>query len=455
MSDYDAIVIGAGQAGPPLAVRLAQAGQRVALIERQLLGGTCVNNGCIPTKTLIASARAAFVTRHSADWGVRVQGSIEVDMVAIKARKDAVVRESRTSLEDWLGATERLDLIYGEARFESAHSVRVGDRALAAERFFIDCGGRPFVPELPGLHDIPYLTNVEMMDLEVLPEHLIILGGSYIGLEFGQMYRRFGSRVTIIELADRLVPREDEDVSQALLELMQAEGIEVRLATQVNRVQRDGAGVSLELEDHGRLRGSHLLVAIGRVPNSDTLGLESIGVRLDPRGHIEVDDWLRSSLPHIWALGEINGHGAFTHTAYNDFEIVAANLLDQDDRKLSDRIPIYGLFTDPPLGRVGLTERQARAGGRPLLIGKREMSRVGRARERGETRGFIKIVADAESKTLLGAAIFGIEGDEAIHCIADVMYANAPYTVLQRAVHAHPTVSELIPTVLGEMHSAN
>jgi pyruvate/2-oxoglutarate dehydrogenase complex dihydrolipoamide dehydrogenase (E3) component len=455
MNDFDAIVIGAGQAGPPLAVRLAQAGQRVALIERRVLGGTCVNNGCIPTKTLIASARAAHVTRRAAEWGVRVQGSIAVDMAAVKARKDAVVHESRTSLEQWLGNTERLELIYGEARFEAAHAVRVGARTLTAERFFVDCGARPFVPELPGLRDIPYLTNVEMMDLETLPEHLMILGGSYIGLEFGQMYRRFGSRVTIIELADRLVPREDDDVSQALLELMQAEGIDVRLASQVNRVQRDGSGVALELEHHGSLRGSHLLVAIGRVPNSDTLGLEGIGVRLDPRGHIEVDDWLRSSVPHIWALGEINGRGAFTHTAYNDFEIVAANLLDNDDRKLSDRIAIYGLFTDPPLGRVGMTERQARASGRPLLIGKRDMSRVGRARERGETRGFIKIVVDAESKALLGAAIFGIEGDEAIHCIADVMYANAPYTVLQRAVHAHPTVSELIPTVLGEMHSAN
>ncbi|HET8933935.1 MAG TPA: FAD-containing oxidoreductase [Polyangiales bacterium] len=452
MSDFDAIVIGAGQSGPSLAVRLAQAGQRVALIERSELGGTCVNNGCIPTKTLVASARAAWVARNAAQWGVQIEGGVKVDMRAVKARKDAIVAESRTGLHDWIQSTPGLTFVSGEARFTSANTLQVGSRELRAQRFFIDCGGRPFVPSLRGLSDVPFLTNVSMLDLDVLPEHLIILGGSYIGIEFAQMYRRFGSQVSVIERSGKLIAREDDEVSEAIAQLLRDDGIEVHLNAEVTAVARGAEAVSVQLGDGSALKGSHLLVAIGRVPNTDTLNLQAAGVRLDARGNIDVDSQLRStSAPHIWALGDINGRGQFTHTSYNDFEIVAANLLDDEPRKVEDRILIYGLFCDPPLGRVGKTEREVRERGRAYLRGVRPMSRVGRARERGETRGFIKLLADPDSKQFLGAAIFGVEGDEVVHCIADLMYAKAPYTVLTHAVHIHPTVSELLPTVAGSM----
>jgi pyruvate/2-oxoglutarate dehydrogenase complex dihydrolipoamide dehydrogenase (E3) component len=454
MSAYDAIVIGAGQSGPSLAVRLAQAGQRVALIEKSELGGTCVNNGCIPTKTLVASARAAWVARNAARWGVAIGGGVTVDMRAVKARKDAVVQESRSGLRAWIGGTRGLDWIRGEARFETPNVVRVGTQALEAKKFFIDCGGRPIVPDVPGLSDVPYLTNVEMMDVDFVPQHLLIIGGSYIGLEFAHMYRRFGSEVTIIEKSPRLINREDPEVSQAILELMRDDGIDVRLGVELQSVRRDGQRTVLELGGGQQLYGSHLLLAIGRIPNTAALDVAAAGVKLDARGHIEVDEQLRSSQPHIWALGDCNGRGQFTHTSYNDYEIVAGNLLDGETRKVSDRILIYGLFIDPPLGRVGMTEQEARAKGKQLLIGTRPMANVGRARERGETRGFIKLIADAETKQFLGASIFGVEGDEAVHCIADLMYARAPYTTLQRAVHIHPTVSELLPTVAGMMKPA-
>jgi pyruvate/2-oxoglutarate dehydrogenase complex dihydrolipoamide dehydrogenase (E3) component len=451
-NELDAIVIGAGQSGPSLAVRLAQAGQRVALIEKAELGGTCVNNGCIPTKTLVASARAAWVARNAAHWGVQIEGAVNVDMRAVKARKDAIVAESRTGLRDWVDGTPGLSLVTGAARFTSAHTIRVGERELRAARFFIDCGGRPFVPKLPGLSDVPYLTNVSMMELDVLPEHLIIVGGSYIGLEFAQMYRRFGSRVSVIERSAKLIAREDDEVRDALATLLRDDGIDLHLNAEVSALKREGAAIDLQLASGATLRGSHLLLAIGRVPNTDTLDLQAAGVQLNARGYIEVDSQLRStSAPHIWALGDVNGRGQFTHTSYNDFEIVAANLLDNEPRKVDDRILIYGLFTDPALGRVGFTERELRERGRPYLRGVRAMSRVGRARERGETRGFIKLLADPESKLFLGAAIFGVEGDEAVHCIADLMYARAPYSVLTHAVHIHPTVSELLPTVAGSM----
>lgn len=452
MSDLDAIVIGAGQSGPPLAVRLAQAGQRVALIEKTALGGTCVNNGCIPTKTLVASARAAWVARNASAWGVQIEGAVKVDMRAVKARKDAIVGESRTSLRQWVDGTDGLELLMGEARFKSAHSVEVAGRELSAARFFIDCGGRPFVPELPGLTQVPYLTNETMMELEVLPEHLIIIGGSYVGLEFAHMYRRFGSRVSVIERSGKLIAREDEEVSEGVAALLRDEGIDVHLQAEVSAVNGAAGAIDVELKSGTKLRGSHLLLAIGRVPNTDKLNLQAAGVKVNARGYIEVDSQLRStSAPQIWALGDVNGRGQFTHTSYNDFEIVAANLLDDEPRKVDDRILIYGLFTDPPLGRVGVTERELRERGRPYLRGVRPMSRVGRARERGETRGFIKLLADPETKQFLGAAIFGVEGDEVVHCIADLMYARAPYTVLTHAVHIHPTVSELLPTVAGSL----
>lgn len=448
MKRLDAIVIGAGQAGPSLAVRLAHAGRKVALIEREAFGGTCVNNGCTPTKTLVASARAAWTAREAARFGVRLAGDVGVDMAAVKARKDAVVRQSREGLEEWLRGTDHLTVVKGQARFEGPHRVRVGDEVYEAEQFFLDVGGRPVVPEV--LAAARPLTNVSMMDLDVLPEHLIVIGGSYVGLEFAQMYRRFGSRVTVIEEAPRLITREDDDVSAEIRRILELEAIAIRTSSSVEHAERQGDRVVLRAGGE-TIAGSQMLAAAGRKPNTDGLGLDLAGVRTNAHGTIEVDDQLRTTAPHIWAIGDCNGRGAFTHTSYNDYEIVAANLLDGDPRRVTDRFPIYALFTDPPLGRVGMNEREARASGRRVLVGKRPMTRVARARERGETHGFIKILVDGDSREILGAAILGIEGDEAIHVIAAAMYARAPYTTLARAVFTHPTVSELLPTTLQDL----
>lgn len=454
MPKLDAIVIGAGQSGPSLAVRLAQAGRTVALIERRGLGGTCVNDGCIPTKTLVASARAAWVAREAERFGVRIEGGVSVDMKKVKARKDAVVQESRDGLASWIAGTKGLTLVEGQARFEGPNSVRVGADVYEADQIFINVGGRAVVPA--PFAEIFHLTNSSMMDVDFLPDHLIVVGGSYIGLEFAQMYRRFGSRVTILEQGDRLISREDADVSDEVRRILELEGITIHLSTTVLDASTSppaparGGLVTLRT---GRetITGTHVLVAVGRAPNTHDLGLDRAGVRVDGRGYVEVDDTLRTSVPHIWALGDCNGRGAFTHTSYNDYEIVAQNLLDGDSRRVEDRLPIYGLFIDPPLGRVGMNEREARASGRRVLVGKRPMTRVGRARERGETHGFIKIMVDGDTREILGAAILGVEGDEVVHVIADVMYARAPYTVISRAVHAHPTVSELLPTTLQDL----
>lgn len=451
-SKYDAIVIGTGQAGPPLAGRLSAAGMTVAVIERNLFGGTCVNTGCIPTKTLVASARAAHVARTAADYGVMIQGPVNVDMKKVKARKDEVSGESNQGVEDWVRGMKNVKVYTGHARFESPKTVSVNDELLEADKIFINVGGRAFVP--PTDPDVPYLTNSTMMDVDFLPEHLVIIGGSYIGLEFGQMYRRFGSKVTIIEKGPRLIGREDEDVSDTVREIIENEGINVMLGAECIHAKNDGDGVAVEVdcqEQGGDVLGSHLLYAVGRVPNTDDLGLDKAGVETNDRGYINVDDRLMTNVEGIWAIGDCNGKGAFTHTSYNDFEIVAANILDDDPRRVSDRILCYGLFIDPPLGRVGMTEAQVRKSGRKALVGKRMMTRVGRAREKGETEGFMKIIVDAENGDILGAAILGVEGDEAVHCILDVMYAKKPYTVIKRAMHIHPTVSELIPTVLGEL----
>ena len=454
IESFDAIVIGTGQAGPPLAVRLAQSGRKTAILERNRFGGTCVNTGCIPTKTLIASARAAYVARRAGDFGVAIDGAIRVDMPRVKARKDEVVAQSTGGVEKWLRGTPNVTVIEGHGRFESARVVRVGDRQLTAPEIFINTGGRPTVPPIEGLAQIDYLTSSSMMNVDFLPEHLIVIGGSYIGLEFAQMYRRFGSRVTVIEMAPRLIAREDEDVSKAVQTIVESEGVAVRLNAKCLAAKRRGNEISVHVSCEQEPRdivGSHLLLAVGRVPNIGDLGLDRAGVATDERGYIKVDDGLATNVPGIWALGDINGRGAFTHTSYNDYEIVAANLLDHDKRRVSDRVPVYALFTDPPLARVGMTEREARASGRPVLVGRRPMTRVGRARERSETQGFMHVLVDGETRRILGAALLGIEADEAIHCIVDVMNADAPYTAIRRAVHIHPTVSELIPTLLGEM----
>jgi len=451
---FDAIIIGAGQAGPPLAGRLTAAGMSVALTERHLFGGTCVNTGCMPTKTLIASAYAAHLARRAADYGVMLDAPPRIDMARVKARADAVSAKARAGVENWLRGMKGCTVINGHARFVAPDTVSVGEERLTAPRIFIDVGGRAAVPPLPGVDQVPYLTNTSMLALDRLPEHLIIIGGSYIGLEFAQMYRRFGAEVTIVEKEQRLVAREDEDVSQAIREILEGEGITMRLSAECIRLapHPDGVAVGVECASGDpETIGSHVLLAVGRRPNTDELGLDKGGVATDSRGYIQVDDFLATSMPGIWALGECNGRGAFTHTAYNDFEIVAANLLDGEARKVSERILGYALYIDPPLGRVGMTDNQARASGRPLLAGHRPMSRVGRAIEKGEMQGFMKVVIDAETRKILGATILGTSGDEAIHGIIDIMNAGVPYTILQRAVPIHPTVSELIPTLLGEM----
>jgi pyruvate/2-oxoglutarate dehydrogenase complex dihydrolipoamide dehydrogenase (E3) component len=448
---FDAIVVGAGQAGPSLAGRLTAVGHTVAMVERKLIGGTCVNTGCIPTKTLVASAHAAHLARRGAEFGVST-GEVSVDMAKVKARKDEIMLADRHGVESWLEGMNGCTVIRGHARFEDPHTLRVLDRVLQADKIFLNVGGRAVVPDLPGLSGVDYLTNTSVLELDTLPEHLVIVGGSYIALEFAQMYRRFGARVTVVEKGPRLASREDADVSAAILEILVAEGIDVRVnATDIRLAKRDD-GFELNPGDAGEpVVGSHLLLAVGRRPNTDDLGLERAGVTTDGRGFIVVDDQLRTSVEGIWAMGDCNGRGAFTHTSYNDFEIVAANLLDDDPRRVSDRITTYALYIDPPLGRAGLTVDQVRASGRPALLGMRPMRRVGRAVEKGETQGFMKVVVDAETHQILGAAILGVGGDEVIHSILDVMSAGKPYTAISRTMHIHPTVSELLPTMLQEM----
>jgi pyruvate/2-oxoglutarate dehydrogenase complex dihydrolipoamide dehydrogenase (E3) component len=452
--NFDAIIIGTGQAGPPLAARLCHAGMTVAIVERHLFGGTCVNTGCIPTKAMVASAHAAFVARRAADFGVTIDGAVSVDIARVRARKDAISERSRHGLDAMLNRLEGCQVYRGHARFRSAREVTVGDDVLSAARIFINVGGRAALPPLAGVATTPYLTNSSLMDLEILPPHLIIVGGSYIGLEFGQMYRRFGSNVSIVEMGPRLLGREDADVSSAIHDIITKEGIDVRLNARCVSLSKNGDTIAAHVDCQAGepvVSGSHLLLATGRRPNTDDLALESAGVRQDERGYIVVDEELRTNVDGIWALGDCNGRGAFTHTSYNDFEIVAANLLDGQHRRVSDRIPAYALYIDPPLGRAGMTEAEALRRGRPVLVGRRPMTRVGRAIEKGETNGLMKIVVDRDSREILGAAVLGTGGDEAIHCVLDTMSAKAPYDVLQRTMHIHPTVAELIPTLLAEL----
>ena len=454
MADYDAVIIGTGQAGPALARRLVAAGWQVAIIERKFFGGTCINTGCTPTKTLIASGYAAHLTRRAAEFGVTLSGTPSVDMKAVKARKDAVTVASRAAVERSLKGLQGCTVYEAHAMFIGPKQIKIADEVLRADKIFINVGGRAVIPSIPGLDQVPYLTNSSMMNVDFLPAHLIVLGGSYVGLEFAQLYRRFGSDVTVIEPAPRLISREDEDISRAIADILQAEDIDIRVNSKAVGVKKQGAGIAVTIEGAGtrsQVDGSHLLLAVGRRPNTDDLGLERAGVVTDARGYIEVDDQLRTSVPGIWALGDCNGRGAFTHTSYNDFEIVAANLLDSDQRRVTDRITAYALYIDPPLGRAGMTEAEVRKSGRPALIATMPMENVSRAYEKSETKGFMKILVDRETKEILGASLLGLSGDEVIHCILDTMYAKAPSTVLQRAMHIHPTVSEFVPTMLDDL----
>jgi pyruvate/2-oxoglutarate dehydrogenase complex dihydrolipoamide dehydrogenase (E3) component len=450
---FDAIVIGAGQAAPALCGRLDKEGLKTVLIERKLLGGTCVNNGCIPTKTLIASARAAHVARRGDDYGFSA-GRVRVDMPAVKKRKDGIVRQASNGLAKWIAGMKNVSLVRGHAVFTAPRTVSVKRRLLQADKLFLDVGARALVPDMPGVKEVPFLTNSTMMAVDFLPEHLVIVGGSYIGLEFAQMYRRFGSKVTVVEKAPKLLPREDDDVAQEIRAIMEREGIALRTDAECMELKKKGKRIVVGL--HCRqgaplAEGSHLLLAVGRVPNTRDLGLDKAGIETDERGYIKVDDQCRTTAPGVWALGEANGRGAFTHTSYNDYEIVAANLFDHDPRRISHRIQAYALFIDPALGRAGMNESEARNSGKRVLAAKMPMTRVSRAREAGETQGFMKVLVDADSKELLGASLLGLNADEIVHSLLDMMYARKPYTTLQRAVHIHPTVSELIPTLLGTL----
>ncbi len=456
MTRFDWIILGAGQAGPPLAERLTAAGMTVALVERHLFGGTCVNTGCKPTKTLVASAYAAHLARRAADYGVET-GPVRIDMARVHARSQKISADGRAGVEAWLRGLERCTVFTGHARFVGPHQVRVGDELLEADRIAINVGGRAAVPDLPGVHDVPFMTNSSLLATDMLPEHLVVVGGSYIGLEFAQMYRRFGSAVTIVEKSPRLIAREDPDISDAVRDILEREGIAVRTGAECIRLapHPDGAEIHVDCrEGEPSVVGSHVLLAVGRRPNTDDLDLDQAGVETDARGYIKVDDHLRTNVPHIWALGDCNGRGAFTHTAYNDFEILAANLLDDGHRSLADRIPAYALYVDPPLGRIGMGEAEARAAGRRIAVATRPMTRVGRAVEKDETLGFMKIVADADTRAILGAAILGTGGDEAVHAVLNLMSAGGDADTLARTMPIHPTVSELLPTVAGDLWRA-
>lgn len=450
---FDALVIGGGQAGPFLGVRLAEAGMKVALIEREHLGGTCVNDGCMPTKTLVASARAAHVVRQASQWGVCIEGQVSVDMKAVKARKDAVVRQSVANLTRWIAGTANLELVRGHARFVARHEVEVDGQRLTAPRVFINVGGRPVLPAWPGIETVPVLTSTSVLDLDSLPGHLVIAGASYIGLEFAQIYRRFGARVTVVEVAERPIAREDPEVSREVQSLLEAEGVVFHLGVRDVRVS-GGGGIELAFNTAAGDRlvtGTHLLAAVGRRPNTDDLGLEHTGLETDARGFIPVDDELRTAVEGLWALGDVNGRGAFTHTSYHDHEIVAAKLLDGAARSTRERVPAYALFVDPPLARIGASEVELRAAGRPFLVGRLPMARVGRARERGETAGFMKVLVDPQTDRILGAALLGIEADEVIHELLLAMQSGLPVGQVQRLVHIHPTVSELLPTLFSTL----
>ena len=450
---FDAIIIGAGQAGPSLAARCSKEGLKTVVIERGAFGGTCVNVGCTPTKTMVASARAIHLARRGAEFGFSA-GAIQVDMARIKARKDQLVQKSSQGVEQSLRGLDGTEVIVGEARFTAPHTVQVGGRVLTAPRIFLNVGARSVRPPIDGIDDVVTLDNVSILDLATVPQHLVVIGGSYIGLEFAQMMRRFGADVTVLEKSARFLSREDVDVGSGIRSILEAEGVKFVLGADklTFSPQQAQIAVSATVDGHVQtLVGSHVLLAIGRQPNTDGLGLDMAGIHTDERGYITVDEQCRTSADGVWAVGDCNGRGAFTHTAYNDHEIVVANVFDNDARRISDRVPCYALFTDPPLGRIGLNEDQVRKTGKPALMAVMAMQRVARAREVGETQGFMKVLVDTASGQLLGASILGHNGDEVVHALLTLMVAGQPFSAMARAMHIHPTVSELLPTLLQQL----
>jgi pyruvate/2-oxoglutarate dehydrogenase complex dihydrolipoamide dehydrogenase (E3) component len=457
LESFDAIVVGAGQAGPAIAARCSKEGLRTAVIERGHFGGTCVNVGCVPTKTLVASARAVQQARRGAEFGFAVE-TLRVNLARVIARKDDIVRASREGVEGWMRGLANTEVIVGAARFTAPSTLAVNGRTLSAPRIFLNLGGRAMRPPLAGIDEVPTLDNTSVMQLAEVPEHLVVVGGSYIGLEFAHVMRRFGSEVTVVERSPKLLPREDDDVADGIRAILEKEGIRFELNAECLALEREGARIRVGAAcaaDTAPIVGTHVLLATGRRANTDGIGLELAGIRTDERGFIVVDEQCRTSAEGVWAVGDCNGRGAFTHTSWNDHEVVVANLFDHDPRRIGERIPCYALFIDPPLGRVGMTDSEARAfaqkNGRKLLRAKMPMKRVGRAREAGETEGFMKVIVDADSQRILGAAILGLSGDEVVHSLLDVMAADRPYTVISRAVHIHPTVTELVPTLLQQL----
>jgi pyruvate/2-oxoglutarate dehydrogenase complex dihydrolipoamide dehydrogenase (E3) component len=457
MIEYDAIVIGSGQGGGPLAHKLADLGQKVALIEREHLGGSCINYGCTPTKAMIASARVAHYARRGPEFGVH-GGDVRVDLRQVVARKDALVQQWRSGQEGHAERRPTLDLHRGHARFTAPHEVEVNGETLKAERIFINTGLRPRIPPLPGLDRVDHLTNRNIMDLTEVPEHLLVLGGNYLGLEFGQMFRRFGSRVSVIEINGQITPREDEDIAAALQEALEAEGMSFFLHARATRVERTSAGPSLTIESQDGatmvLAGSHLLVAIGQAPNSDDLGLEAAGIETDDAGYIKVNGRLETNVPGVWALGDVKGGPAFTHVSYDDHLVIYDNLFEAKDRSIEGRILPYALYTDPELGRVGMTEKEARAAGYRLKVGSAPMAWVARAIERSETAGLMKVVIDADTDRILGAAMLGAEGGELVQTLMALMLADAPWTLFYRRMFIHPTLTEGFFTLMDNVKDA-
>jgi len=455
---YDLIWIGTGQATGTVVPKLVESGKTVAIAEGGKVGGSCVNYGCTPTKTLVASARAAHMARRGPDFGVET-GPVSIDFNKVMARQNEIRNTTSQGLRDWLESLEGVTIYPEYASFEDKHTIRVGEQLIQGKTIIINAGARPRLIPIDGIEAVPWLDNVRLLNLSELPDHLVIVGGSYISLEFAQIFRRLGSRVTILEAGPQLIFREDHDIAAAIQEILQDEGIKIYLNAKPEQVEEyQEKKIQIHFSQDGKeldVTGSHLLLAVGRVPNSDTLNLEAAGVAVTDRGHIQVDEFLRTNQPHIYALGDINGEGAFTHTSVNDGEIFWDQYSGEGDRVLSTRIPTYALYIDPPLGRVGMSEKEARESGQDIWMATRAMERISRAREKDETSGMVKILVDMGSEEIVGAAILGVGGDEVINTFTPFMYTGQSYQQFRKAVLPHPTVAELLPWILYDLQPLN